>query len=214
MAGLSALALVIVAVGGFLIYHSTAGGSPAPRSSRSTTPAQTAAGSWQLGPASPFPVQQLQAAVLDGRIWLAGGLTGSSLATDRATDKTEFYDLASHTWGAGPALPFPVHHAMLVSYQGKLWLIGGFLPRGPNLEAAASAKVLFLDPSKGRWVPAPSLHHARAAGAAVVVGDKIVVLAGGPAARASGRSSRPRFSTARAGTTPPTFRSRAIIWGR
>ena len=176
VAGLSALALVIVAVGGFLIYRSTTGGSSTPAASGSPAPA--APTGWQLGPASPFPVQQLHAAVLDGRIWLAGGLTGSTVATDKATDKTEYYDLASRTWHAGPGLPFAVHHAMLVSYQGKVWLIGGFLPQGPNLEAAASNKVLKLDPATNHWVPGPPLHHARAAGAAVVVDNEIVVFGG------------------------------------
>ena len=74
VAGLSALALVIAAVGGFLIYRSTTGGSSTPTASGSPAPAAQAG--WELGPASPFPVQQLHAAVLDGRIWLAGGLTG------------------------------------------------------------------------------------------------------------------------------------------
>ena len=38
--------------------------------------------SWVLGRISPFPVQQLHAAVLNqSQIWLAGGLTGSSGAT-------------------------------------------------------------------------------------------------------------------------------------
>ena len=98
VAGLSALALVIVAVGGFLIYRSTTGGSTTPKASGSPAPpAQTG---WQLGAASLFPVQQLHAAVLDGKIWLAGGLTGSTVKTDKATDKTEYYDLASHTWHA------------------------------------------------------------------------------------------------------------------
>ncbi|HXZ74302.1 MAG TPA: kelch repeat-containing protein, partial [Streptosporangiaceae bacterium] len=78
----------------------------------------------------------------------------------------------------GPPLPFPVHHAMLVTYQGKVWLIGGFLTTSSNLEAAASSKVLFLDPAKNRWVEGPPLHHARAAGAAVVVGNKLVVFGG------------------------------------
>ena len=174
VAGLSALALVIVAVGGFLIYRSTTGGSTTPKASGSPAPA--APTGWQLGAASPFPVQQLHAAVLDGKIWLAGGLTGSTEKTDKATDKTEYYDLASRTWHAGPGLPFAVHHAMLVSYQGKLWLIGGFLPQGPNLEAAASNKVLILE--NGHWAPGPPLHHARAAGAAVVVGNQIVVFGG------------------------------------
>jgi non-specific serine/threonine protein kinase len=67
---------------------------------------------------------------------------------------------------------------MLVNYQGKLWLIGGFLPQGSNMEAGTSDKVLIFDPAKARWVPGPSLHHARAAGAAVVVGNEIVVMGG------------------------------------
>jgi len=142
-------------------------------------PAVRPAGAWRLGRFSPFPVQQLPAAVLNqGQIWLAGGLTGSSAATDKATNKTEYYDTALHQWANGPPLPFPVHHAMMVTYQGKLWLIGGFLPSGPNLEAAVSNRVLFLDAAKQRWVAGPSLHHARAAGAAVVVGNKIIVVGG------------------------------------
>jgi non-specific serine/threonine protein kinase len=135
-------------------------------------------GSWRLGRFSQFPVQQLPAAVLNqNQIWLAGGLTGASEA-DQATNKTEYYDTALHVWNNGPNLPFAVHHAMMVAYQGKLWLIGGFRPQGPNLTAAVSDKVLFLDPAKGRWVEGPPLHHARAAGAAAVVDNKIVVVGG------------------------------------
>src|SRR5207247_8010251 len=168
LAGLSALVLVIAAVGGWLIWRNTSGSSPKPTASGSPTPAQQTG--WQLGPASPFPVQQLHAAVLDNRIWLAGGLTGTSAVTDKATDKTEYYDTTLHQWTNGPPLPFPVHHAMMVAYQGKLWLIGGFLPSGPNLEAAVSNRVLFLDPAKHPWVAGPSLPPPRAAGAAVAAG--------------------------------------------
>ena len=146
-------------------------------------PAVQVAGSWRLGRFSPFPVQQLHGAVLDGRIWLAGGLIGP----DQATKKTEYYDPTVHTWGAGPDLPFKVHHAMLVAYRGQLWLIGGFLPQGQNMEAAASARVLILNPAKGRWVEGPAIHHARAAGAAAVVGDKNGGVAAGPAAKPSRR---------------------------
>src|SRR5207248_11805302 len=74
------------------------------------------------------------------------------------------------------------HHAWMVNYRGQLWVIGGFLPRGQNMEAAASARVLIV--KGGRWVNGPALHHARAAGAAAVVGDKIVVVGG----RTGGRS--------------------------
>ena len=102
--------------------------------------------SWTLGRISTFPVQQLHAAVLNGsQIWLAGGLTGSSEATAKATNQTEYYDSALHVWNNGPPLPFAVHHAMLVTYKNQLWLIGGFLTSPTNLEAAASNKVLILD---------------------------------------------------------------------
>jgi non-specific serine/threonine protein kinase len=131
---------------------------------------------WTLGRISQFPVQQLPAAVLNGsQIWVAGGLTGSGEA-DQATDKTEYYDTAIHAWNPGPNLPFAVHHAMLVTYKNQLWLIGGFLPQGPNLTGAVSDKVLIL--KDGHWTTGPPLHHARAAGAAVVVGNKIVVFGG------------------------------------
>src|SRR5262249_16605639 len=104
-----------------------------------------------------------------------------------------------------PAPPFPVHHAMLVTYQGKLWLIGGFLPSGPNLEAAVSNRVLFLDPAKQRWVAGPSLHHARAAGAAAVVGNKIIVVGGGARGQVPGGGQNPRdlHGKNRAGPPPP-----------
>ncbi|MEP7023300.1 MAG: kelch repeat-containing protein, partial [Actinomycetota bacterium] len=172
LAVLTALAVVIAAASGWLIWHNTTNSSPTPV--QQSPPLAQVAGSWVLGRDSPFRVQQLHAAVLDGRIWMAGGLVGP----DQATNKTEFYDPTVHTWGLGPKLPFRVHHAMLVTYHGQLWLIGGFLPNGNNMEAAASVRVLILDPAKGRWVEGPPLHHARAAGAAVVVGNQIVVAGG------------------------------------
>ena len=66
-------------------------------------------------------VQQADATVLDGRIWLAGGLDSSS----KATASTQFYDPAINSWDQGPPLPEAVHHAMLVTYRTQLVVIGG-----------------------------------------------------------------------------------------
>ena len=184
LAVLTGLVVVIAAAGGWLIGHNgshrtnsasgtSTSNSPAP-TQQASAPPPPAPGSWAPGRDSLFRVQQLQAAVLDNRIWLAGGLLGP----DQATNKTEYYDPTLRTWGSGPNLPFLVHHATLVNYHGQLWLIGGFLPVGHNLEASASDQVLILDPAQNRWVEGPPLHHARAAGAAVVVGDQIVVVGG------------------------------------
>ncbi|HTQ15995.1 Kelch repeat-containing protein, partial [Mycobacterium sp.] len=139
-----------------------------------TGPAQPA-GSWQLGTASQYATQQVGAAVdKSGRIWVAGGLTDAQ----DATAKTEYYDPTVNVWTPGPNLPVPLHHAMMVSYQNTVWVIGGFEPRGSEIIGAASARVFRLNQNQTAWVEAASLHHARGAGAAAVVGDKIVVAGG------------------------------------
>ena len=136
-------------------------------------PAQVAGG-WRAGHASPFGVQYAAATVLGGRIWVAGGLIGPK----HATTKTEFYDPTLDTWNPGPQLPMALHHAAMVSYRNTLYLIGGFVPQGGNVLGAASARVLVLNKTGTAWLNGPSLHHARAAGAAAVVKGKIVVVGG------------------------------------
>ena len=150
------------------------------------TVAQPAAG-WQLGNDSLYAVQQVGAAVLDGRIWVAGGLTDAQDATTR----TEFFDPTIGTWSPGPALPVPLHHAMMVGYQGTVWVIGGFEPQGGVVTGIASARVLRLNQDQTAWIEGPELHHARGAGAAAVVGNKIVVVGG----RTAGTSAAPVVPT-------------------
>jgi N-acetylneuraminic acid mutarotase len=127
---------------------------------------------WQARHASLKAVQQVNAAVLDGKIWVAGGLTSST----KATAVTQIYDPKSDAWEAGPSLPEAVDHAMLVTYRNQVVLIGGFVSRGGD--SVPSAQVLFYDDSAGHWRKGPPMQHARAAGAAAVVGDKIVVVGG------------------------------------
>jgi non-specific serine/threonine protein kinase len=117
-------------------------------------------------------VQQINATVLDGRIWVAGGLTPSI----EATASTQVYDLAINSWEQGPPLPEPVHHAMLVTYRNQLVVIGGFHSRDTDLLAVTSPRMLLLHTNK--WVDGPPLHHPRGAGGAAVVGDRIVVVGG------------------------------------
>ena len=141
--------------------------SPGPGPS---TPAPAAA--WRAQHASLKAVQQVSAAVLDGKIWVAGGLTTST----KATAATQIYDPAGDVWMAGPSLPEAVDHAMLVTYRNRLVLIGGFVSRGGD--SVASAQMLFYDDSIGHWRKGAPLLHARAAAAAAVVDDKIVVIGG------------------------------------
>jgi N-acetylneuraminic acid mutarotase len=129
---------------------------------------------WHVGSDSPYATQQVGAAELAGRIWVAGGLTGLT----SATASTETYDSTHGTWVQGPPLPVPLHHAMMVRYHRRVWVIGGFEPQGSEVSGTVSARVLYLNNSQTAWVEGPPLHHARAAGAAVVVGNEIVVVGG------------------------------------
>jgi non-specific serine/threonine protein kinase len=176
LAALGGLVLIIAAAIGAWAATKQ-GGAPHSRvqggAPHSPPPAQ-AAGGWRWGHNSPFAVQQVPAAVLNGRIWVAGGLTGG----ESATAKTEFYDPTIDTWSPGPPLPVPLHHAMMVTYRNTLAVIGGFTPQGGKVLGTASGRVLFLNQAQNGWTDGPRLHFARGAGAATVVGNKIIIVGG------------------------------------
>ena len=207
--------LAVAAIGNTL-YAIDGAAEPGHNASTSTVqtlavprgPAQPAGG-WQLGSNSLLAVQQVGAAVLDGRIWVAGGLTDA----ENATAKTEFYDPTVGTWSPGPDLPVPLHHAMMVSYQNTVWVIGGFEPRGSEVSGIASARVLHLNQAETAWVDGPAAPPCacRRRGGGGGEQDR----RGRRADRGHFRRSRsrpPRFSTAPAGRTMPTFWFRAITW--
>jgi serine/threonine-protein kinase PknK len=115
------------------------------------------------------PTARLMSAwtVLDGKIWIFGGLrAGTALQT------VESYDPQTGTWQTQPPLPVPLHHAAAATYRGQVVVIGG---ANDNI-AQASNKVFVL--RGDTWEELPSLNHARAAPAAAVVGDRIVVTGG------------------------------------
>ena len=176
-----------------------------------TTVAQPAAG-WHLASDSRYATLEVGAAVdKSGRIWVAGGLTGSH----SATTKTEFYNPATGVWSPGPDLPVALHHVMMVSYQNTVWVIGGLELQGSEVSGIASARVLRLNEAEGLWVDAPALHHARGAGAAAVVGNKIVVVGGRTGATGGTRAQDVPTTEVFDGTSwhdAAPCRCRAITW--
>lgn len=134
--------------------------------------AEAAPGGWQQGTKAPLAVQQAATAVLDGNIWVIGGLVGG-----QASSKIEIYDPVLSNWSPGPDLPTPLHHAMAVFYQGELMVAGGFAEVGDNPMGTALNGVYRLVDGK-TWMAMPPLVHARGAGAAAVIGNKIVVAGG------------------------------------
>jgi serine/threonine protein kinase/N-acetylneuraminic acid mutarotase len=115
------------------------------------------------------PTARLMAAwtVLDGKIWIAGGLRGGETLTD-----VETYDARTGEWQTQPPLPIPLNHATGATYHGAFVVIGG------TEESVADASNKVFTFRDGKWSELPPLKFARAAPAAAVVGDKLVVVGG------------------------------------
>ena len=122
---------------------------------------------WRPLPVAPTARLMTAWTVLDGKIWLMGGMVhGKNLQI------VETYDPQTGAWQTQPPLPVPLHHATAATYRGEVVVLGG---ASENL-AQASNKVYVL--RGGTWTELPAMKHARAAAAATVVGDKLIVVGG------------------------------------
>ena len=120
----------------------------------------------------PTPRQNMAGTVLDGTIWVVGGLGAGS----KGSRKVEGFDPVINGWKSAPDLPVALHHEMVVTYKEEVVVIGGWIPKGSDPSARVSNRVFVL--RDGKWEQLPSLQRPRAAGAAAVVGDRIVVTGG------------------------------------
>lgn len=127
---------------------------------------------WRELPDAPLTRQQVGVAEVNGVIWVAGGLE----EVDVATAAVRGFDPTVKQWRSARDLPVPLHHAMAVNYRDELVVLGGWVARGSDPTAEESARVFVL--RGDAWDELASLHHARAAGAAAVVDDRIVVVGG------------------------------------
>lgn len=125
---------------------------------------------WRAEPALPVRVQEISAAVIDDRIWIAGGFEG----TTSTVTSVRVFDPATGGWSDGPPLPSPRHHLMLVALDGDLYAIGGMSDL--SFEPLETAWV--LRGATGDWTPIAPLPEPRAAGVAGAIDGVIYVAAG------------------------------------
>lgn len=125
-----------------------------------------ASAGWRAGPEAPFARLEMATAVLDDRIWMAGGFEPDGTVTDALS----ILEPSTGEWTDGPRLPAAVHHAALAADGDRLILIGGYL----GSSSLATEQVHILDPATGAWEAGPALPESRAAGAAIHDGTRIV----------------------------------------
>jgi non-specific serine/threonine protein kinase len=180
LAGALAAVAAIVAIVSLSGSDEPASEQTATTSAPQDSPPVQVASPWRRLPAMPTARQYLGSAVVDGTIWALGGLGGGSVGSRQV----EGLDPVVNGWTTGPDLPDRLHHLMVVAYKGEVVALGGWIPRGPDPSAGTSGRVYAL--RAGKWVRLPSLNQPRAAAAAAVVGDQIVVMGG----QANGRLVR------------------------
>ena len=153
---------------------SVAKGSATP-SERTVSIAPTASlpelgGTWAAGPPLPTPRGEVAAAVLDGRLYVAGGFGDPRGSHSRAF---EAFDPATSSWKELALLPEGRDHAALTALDSRLYLTGG------NTEVfAARANLWIYDPAADRWSAGPLMPDRRSAHAAVGVDGRLYVVGG------------------------------------
>ena len=175
------IAGVLVLVAGIAAVALLLGGGDDPDVEQAQGPAPTPntapASAWTSLPPSPSPRQQAPGAVVGGKAWVIGGLSGGPDGNPEALRSVTGLDLTIRQWSTGaPDLPVALHHAMAATYKGEIVVMGGWIPRGNDLAAISSNRVFALRGQ--RWVELPSMKSPRVAGGAAVVGDELVVTGG------------------------------------
>jgi len=119
---------------------------------------------------SPIPtaVADVNATVVGGRIYVPGG----RLVSGEVTNILQIYDPRLDRWEKGTALPIALSAYALVTFEGKLYLFGGW--DGERFLAS----VYEYDPDRDTWSARSQMATARGFTGAAVAGGKIYVLGG------------------------------------
>jgi serine/threonine protein kinase/N-acetylneuraminic acid mutarotase len=170
IAGAAVVAVLLLVVSGIVMVTSSrdTAGTTTAAPSRPTAEPQPA---WEPVADARIARDAVAATQADGTIWIFGGVG----ADNRVSGNHEGYDPAIDSWKGGEDLPVPVQHAAAVTWQHTPVVLGGWRSEGSD-ERIATDRVWRVVNS--RWVELPPLLQPRAAAAAAVVGDRIVVTGG------------------------------------
>ncbi|HYC68709.1 Kelch repeat-containing protein [Brevundimonas sp.] len=137
--------------------------------------AREAAENWSPRAALPWPVQEIYAAVHQGRIVTGGGLVARQGQPLHIEDRTAFYDAPSNAWTPGPSLPAPRHHPMFMATDRDLYAVGGYA-RSEAGEWTNTTTAWVLDGETWREVTSLSSPQAEAVG--VGLGETLHLITG------------------------------------
>ena len=129
---------------------------------------------WTTGAPMPTPRSEITGTVLDDKIYIIGGFDDSG----HSTPTIEMYDPLLDKWTQVTSLPQPLDHttaaAAAVSYDGKLYVVGGgYLDRD-----TLSDKLFIFDSNTDNWTEGANLPSARGALTANFINETLYVTGG------------------------------------
>ncbi len=157
------------------VYAAGGAGLANPRDALEVYDPETRA--WRVLKPMPVGLERFGMAVLDGRIWVAGGYSSEGGA--EPIDSVWSYDPLTDAWSGESALPGPKASLSLVALNGQLYALGG--------EDGAPGLFVY-DAATQTWnaAEAPADINRRGA-AAVTLGDEIWLIGGARNGQASAR---------------------------
>ena len=135
---------------------------------------------WSQKSSMPKPTAAMGIGVVDGKIYLIGGLSSS-----HAVNFVFEYDPATNTWDdLTPTCPMPTprDHFAAATVNGKIHCIGG---RQKDINSIVNVHEVF-DPATQQWESRAPMPTARAGFSAAVLNGKILIMGGEGANNAPG----------------------------
>jgi len=127
-------------------------------------------GRWFSRNVLPTPRQEIPHAVLNGKIYVPGGLEFGGVGSDAV----EVFDPVNNTWSDAASLPEPLHHLGFAAVNGRLYVLGGY--RGNSF--TPNIKVYAMLPDSNVWVEKNPMLIARGAHIALTFQNKIYITGG------------------------------------
>ena len=135
-------------------------------------------GEWSLLPDAPRPRDHFQAAVVDGKVYVAGGRLSSAKTGETfklSVGEVDIFDFASSKWSTAAAkIPTERAGSFSVAWKGRVLVLGG--ESGEQKEAHAEVEA--FDPKTGRWESLPEMREGRHGTGVAVAKGKLWVAAG------------------------------------
>jgi len=127
---------------------------------------------WELGPPLPMPLHHVTAVGLNGKLYAIGGEFDGA-GTGRASvfmDTVYELDPGLGTWTSRAPMPTGRSAGAAIVLDGKIYVVGGRPPAGPELEV--------YDPATDTWTMLPSMPTARNHVGAGAIDGKLYVVGG------------------------------------